>query len=749
MPGQPGAAILVSPRFHPLKVYAAIEIGIGVLGIAILWVLPYAGGLYTALGSPGSSGISCAGWSAACCSCRDHADGRDAAVGRALLEASPRGISWLGILYTGNIAGAVFGCLFAGFYLLRLHDMAVATYAAAAINGAIGLIALLLARAIPYRAASAEPKATAPALTPIAWAVYGTIALRASPRSARKWSGPVAVADPRPLGLYLLDILAVFWSASASGRDGRGARARPQRPAPELGLSQLLLVAAIAWTAVLIGSALPWWPINPQLSSSPWFNFQLDLVRCMVAILRPRACGRELPAGARAAARREDPASWSAASMPRNTVGAILGALGFSLSPSPGSARAAPSSSLIAWRRSPASLHGGALFLEPFHRAAPCAARSRASPALEARSPWRSPRHDGLLLARNLPPLPAKPCLWPQLRPGGAPEILYVGEGFNASVAVSRRSDGVLAFHCERQGRGSTAESDMRLQRMLGHISAILHPRPRTVLIVGLGAGVTAGSFVLHPDVERIVICEIEPLIPQRSRLFRQGEYDVLNDRASPSSTTTRGTLAHHQGEVRIITSDPIHPWVKGAATLYTREYFELARNHLNPGGVITQWVPLYESSLAAVKSEMATFFGVFPDGAIWANDENAEGYDVVIFARKEPRHRPSKPCGAGSTAHDHARVKASLAEVGLGSMNELLSTYCRPRARTARVAQGRRDQHRHQSAASYLAGFGSNLYNQDLIFQDMLRAIAASPTTCSSAPIAPSGPCARPWNSG
>ena len=81
-----------------------------------------------------------------------------------------------------------------------------------------------------------------------------------------------------------------------------------------------------------------------------------------------------------------------------------------------------------------------------------------------------------------------------------------------------------------------------------------------------------------------------------------------------------------------IITSDPIHPWVKGAATLYSKEYFEIAKQHLNPGGVLTQWVPLYESDLDTVKSEIATFFEVFPNATIWANNVDGQGYDVVLL---------------------------------------------------------------------------------------------------------------------
>ena len=55
-----------------------------------------------------------------------------------------------------------------------------------------------------------------------------------------------------------------------------------------------------------------------------------------------------------------------------------------------------------------------------------------------------------------------------------------------------------------------------------------------------------------------------------------------------------------------IITTDPIHPWVKGSAALYTREYFEALAAHLNQSGVVALWVPLYESTLDAVRSELA-----------------------------------------------------------------------------------------------------------------------------------------------
>ena len=112
----------------------------------------------------------------------------------------------------------------------------------------------------------------------------------------------------------------------------------------------------------------------------------------------------------------------------------------------------------------------------------------------------------------------------------------------------------------------------------------------------------------------------------------------MLNDpRVEVVYDDARHYILTTQEKFDIITSDPIHPWVKGSATLYTKEYFELCKRHLNPGGVITQWVPLYESNLNAVKSEIATFFEVFPDGTIWSNDISGEGYDIVLLGQAEP----------------------------------------------------------------------------------------------------------------
>ncbi len=214
------------------------------------------------------------------------------------------------------------------------------------------------------------------------------------------------------------------------------------------------------------------------------------------------------------------------------------------------------------------------------------------------------------------------------------------------------------------------------------------------MLVVGFGAGVTAGSFVLHPGIKRIVICEIEPLIPQ-------GRVDVLHARRTTTSRNdprvqivyddARHFILTTKEKFDVITSDPIHPWVKGAATLYTKEYFELVKQHLNPGGVVTQWVPLYESSPDVVKSEVATFFNVFPDGTIWSNDIQGKGYDVVLAGHATPQTIDVDSMQRAGFRDPRTRASRNRSPTSASRRrSSLLSTYGGPGARSRAMARRR-----------------------------------------------------------
>ena len=159
------------------------------------------------------------------------------------------------------------------------------------------------------------------------------------------------------------------------------------------------------------------------------------------------------------------------------------------------------------------------------------------------------------------------------------------------------------------------------------------------MLVVGFGAGVTAGSFVPYPDVRSIVICELEPLIPPASdEFFGKENNHVLRDpRTRVVSDDARHYILTTPEKFDVITTDPIHPWVKGTSTLYSKEYYELVKSHLNPGGVAAQWLPIYESDEETIKTELATFFSVFPNATMWSNYLNGDGYDLVLLGTADP----------------------------------------------------------------------------------------------------------------
>ena len=148
----------ISPRHHPLKVYALLEIAIGVIGLLLLFVLPLVGHVYTAWGGYGVVGYLLRGLVASICLLPPTlAMGATLPAVARWVQTTPAGVSWLGFFYAGNIAGAVIGTLLAGFYLLRVYDMNVATYVAAAFNFGVGALGLLLAAKTRATAGLDEP----------------------------------------------------------------------------------------------------------------------------------------------------------------------------------------------------------------------------------------------------------------------------------------------------------------------------------------------------------------------------------------------------------------------------------------------------------------------------------------------------------------------------------------------------------------------------------------------------------------
>ena len=735
----------VSRGRHPLRVYAALETAIGAFGLLLLVVMPLVGSIYTAWGGDGLTGLLLRGLAAAVCLLPPTlAMGATLPAVARWVESTPAGVARLGFFYAGNILGAVSGSLLAGFYLLRVHDMRTATLVAVALNALVAVLALVMAAKNPQAVtvgdslASAGEKAAAPVsgsrrsvpLSPIT--VYVAIAL----------SGFCALAGEviwtRLLGLLLGAtvytfslILAVFLAGLGIGSSLGAALSKQVNPRVAFGWCQMILVVAVAWTAHELAVSLPFWPINPVMSLDIWLNFRLDMLRAAWAVLLPAILwGASFPlALAAAAGDGEDPARLVGRVYAANTVGAVAGALTASLL-------------LVAWIGSQrtqqvmmvVSALAGAIVLarrEPGVTSTASTTAPARAPSLHGRVAHGAAMVGALigaaLLVRGVPPV--APMLVAHGRfaatlQGQAGEIIYVGEGLQSSVAVSRLPSGKLGYHNAGKIQASSAPEDMRLQRMLGHFTTLVPEHPRSVLVIGCGAGVTAGAVSIDPMVERVTIAEIEPLVPRVvSTYFGDHNHHVVTSpKVRIRVDDARHFLLTSREKFDAITSDPLDPWVKGAATLYTKEFFEAARDHLNPGGVVTLFVQLYDSSPASIKSEIGTFFKVFPDGIIAGNTFRGIGYDTVLMGRAGPTRIDLDRVDARLERHDYAAVSASLREIGMSSAADLFGTYA-GRARDlgpwlADAVINRDGDLRLQ----YLAGLGLNMNESDAVYSEILR---------------------------
>ena len=718
---------VISARRHPMRVYAFLELGIGVLGVVLLGIMPLVGSVYMKRDGTGTTGIVLRAIAAAICLLPPTVlmGATLPAISR-WVKATPEGISWLGFFYGGNIAGGVIGSLTAGFYLLRVHDVMIATFAAVVLNVVVAATAIVLSGRTTYMV---EGSQVSTAVGSGNWAVYSTIALSGLTALGSEvvWTRILSLHFGATVYTFSL-ILAVFLVGLGIGSTAGAITARESTsPRRALGWCQLGICAAMAWAAYMNTESLPYWPINPSISTSPWYTLQLDLVRAFWVVL-PGAVlwGASFPlALAAVASTDQDSARLAGGVYAANTVGAILGSLVVSFLFVPWIGTSHSQQVLIV-----VSAISALLMLEP----------SYAGAAVDGKKSWNVGATVLLagamvvagLLARSVHPLPGLLVAYGRYAATriGQADIIYSGEGLNAAVAVSQLSNGVLNYHNAGKVQASSEPQDMRLQRMLGHLTTLIPPNPKRVVVIGCGAGVTAGAVSIDPALEQETIAEIEPLVPKVvSTYFAEHNFDVVrNPKVRIHIDDARNYLQTTDEKFDAVTSDPLDPWVKGAAMLYTKEFFEEVKRHLNPGGAVTLFVQLYESNTAAVKSEIATFLDVFPNGVVWGNTNEGRGYDLVLLGTVDPVKIDVDAVQAKLERPEYARMRQSLREIGMNSAVDLFSTYAgrkpdlEPWLRDAAINRDR------NLRLQYLAGLGLNLYQADTIYADMLRYVTKMP---------------------
>jgi spermidine synthase len=696
---------------HPLKIYAALELGIAGFAILVQLSLPSLNRLYIAGAEHGMPGMLLRGILAALCML--PATILMGASLPSIVRWAKSGVSWWGYLYAGNTAGAVIGCLLAGFYLLRIYDMATATYFAAAVNVGVACVSWLLASRLAGSTVSEEPpEATAETVDSPRWPVFLAIGLSGATALGAE------VVWTRLLSMLLLGtvyvfsiILAVFLVGLAIGGGAGSWLIKRVRPQLALGWCQILLLFGFAWSAYMIVDVLPFWRDNALTTPDPWQMYFLDLKRVILAILPPTLFwGASFPLACAAIARsREDSGRTAGAIYAANTLGGIAGALAVSLLLIPRIGSQQSERVLLI-----AAAVGGVIVLFPILRRSVSGMAGLAASIAVA-----------LLLAWSVDPVPGELIAYGRRMAiqAGQSKVLYAAEGINSSVAITEWPGNIIYVNVNGHVEATTETYDMKLQRMVGHLPALLHPNPKSVLGIGFGAGVSAGTFTRYPSIQKITICEIEPLIPPAStRYFGDADYHVaLDPRTHIVFDDARHYLLTTTDKFDIIASDPLDVFIKGTAALYSKEYFESVKNHLNPGGMFTLYVPLYETDEPTIKSELATFFDAFPYGTIWANTRNGQGYDMVFMGQVEPLRINIDETQERITREDHAPVRESLREIGVNSLLDLFSTYAGNAPDLAPWTAGAALNSDGNLRLSYLAGWGINSVLEDPLYRKIV----------------------------
>jgi len=544
----------------------------------------------------------------------------------------------VGALYAANTFGAAGGAALATYVLLPKAGISATEMAAAAVNLSVGGVAILLQRSLPAPAllepqepAAAEGEGRLPVPREARVLLFG-IALSGFAAMVLEvvWSrtlGMVLGSSVYAFGMMLLVFLAGLSLGSALF--ARLSR-KPRRAVWTFALAQTGIAAA-GLLAVLLIPRLPalFLRLFP-LARESFLLLQLAHLLVAAALLLPAAVlfGMAYPAVIAAST---DSLRTVGRGVGRvtawNTAGTVAGAFlgGFVLIPGLGlraalftaAAASAAAATAALWvfalprRRfltaAAAALLALVLLLPPWPREILASGAGFFAPIYRSVEGWRA-------ATREM-------------------EILFYKDGINTTLSVDRDANNYRFYRSNGKTDASTHPIDMAVQIFIGELPMLLHPDPKDVFVLGLGTGVSAAEVARYP-VRSIDIVDIEPAGREAARFFEPENRRVLEDpRVAYINADGRNALLGRRKTYDVIISDPSDVWVAGMGNLFTKEFYEIARSRLRPGGVICQWWHTHALQPEHMKLIIATFRSVFPHASYWRPNLG----DVIMVGTREP----------------------------------------------------------------------------------------------------------------
>ncbi|MEW5721512.1 MAG: fused MFS/spermidine synthase [Thermodesulfobacteriota bacterium] len=604
------------------------------------------------------------------------------------------------LLYAVNSGGAVAGCLWAGFWLIRTYGLNGPLYIAAGLNLFAGAAALVLAsgaRSGPVgpavRTAPREPEPQG------AWSREQKIAIAGAGISGFAvmlfevaWVRLLSLALGGTTYSFSLMLAAFISGLTLGSLVIRGRIAQVRDPFRLFGVLEILITASLI-AALPVYERLPYFVanlshvFNPVPQTFLYFETAKYGLCFLVMFLPTFFSGMALPVVSQLAA-------GGLGRLGRrvglvfavNTLGTLAGALlvGLYLLPRLG---------LKATLELGMGLNLGVGLLV-------LAAGKRGT--LRTRAAWPAALAAGFALYVALVPdwnllvvtageyryRREAPDYREYLRIFDRMEIVFYEDGPTATTSVvhDRRHDNlVLAINGKPD---ASSRYDLPTQVLLAHLPLALRGEARQALVIGLGSGITAGSAITH-DLEKLTVLELCPSVVRAARLFDQFNYKVLDDpRLDLRVTDAKTFFQLDRTRYDVIVSEPSNPWVAGVASLFSLEYFRAARDHLAAGGLMAQWCHLYEMDDPTFRTVVRTFREVFPRCELWALGRQ----DVLLLG-----YAGRGPIDPAVVRRALARpaVARDLARIGLLDLVSLLSLQIMSEETLARAVYGWDQVHR------------------------------------------------------
>ena len=217
-------------------------------------------------------------------------------------------------------------------------------------------------------------------------------------------------------------------------------------------------------------------------------------------------------------------------------------------------------------------------------------------------------------------------------------ELKYYGDGIGGFTTVIEKklwfSDPALVMSNSGKPDASTG-GDMPTQSLLAHLPMLFHPNPKTVMVLGLASGITAGE-VLHYPIDQLDVLEISPQVVEASKYFARWNNDVLtNPKTKIIVQDGRAHLQLTDRKYDVIISEPSNPWMAGLAALFTQEFFTAANDRLNEGGMFVQFMHSYQMDWSVFSMVGRTFVKVFPNSLFVTTRPDSFGPDYLFVGFK------------------------------------------------------------------------------------------------------------------